>query len=422
LEHDLVLEGRVVTPSGLRDAEVGVSDGLISEIGHGLRGSRKIKTQRCLIFPGFVDIHVHLREPGWEYKEDFRTGTRAAAHGGVTTVADMPNNPTPATTMTALGLKRRLADEKAVVDVKFYGGVSPRDLHRIEEISEQVVGFKIFLSETTGSDVFPPSELGGAFDIIAKRSKPVSLHCESQAIIDLSRKKLDGVDGDYADLRPPAAEVEAVRNAASAMKGVPGLRANVCHASVRGTLDQLQVATNEGLKLFCEVALHHLYFNRRALEGNDLLKTNPPLRSEEDRQSMLDGLRRGKISFLVTDHAPHTEREKIEFGNAGVPGLDDFAHVVSWLIKDNGVDPSVVAKVASSNPSNFLDLLDRGEISPGKRADFSILDLQSPEKVDKDEILSKCGWSPYEGKVFPGRIRWTISAGETLVDDFELAV
>ena len=422
MEHDLVLEGRVVMPSGLREAEVGVSDGVISEIGHGLRGSRKIRAQRCLIFPGFVDIHVHLREPGWEYKEDFRTGTRAAAHGGVTTVADMPNNPTPADTKAAIGLKRSLADEKAVVGVKFYGGVSPRDLHGIEEISEQVVGFKIFLSETTGSDAFPPSELRRAFEIIAKKSKPVSLHCESQAIIVMNRKKSERVKADYADLRPPAAEVEAVQDAASAMKGVPGLRANVCHASVGRTLEQLRVAKNGGLKLSCEVALHHLYFNRRSLDGNPLLKTNPPLRSEEDRQSMLDGLRNGTVSFLVTDHAPHTESEKIEFGNAGVPGLDDFAHVASWLIKDNGVDPSVIATAASSNPSGFLGLSDRGEITAGKKADFSILDLQSPEKVDKDSIQSKCGWSPYEGKVFPGRIRWTICAGETLVDDFELAV
>ena len=422
MEHDLVLLGRVVLPSGIRETEIGISEGVIAEVGYNLRGSRRIDAERSLIFPGFADIHVHLREPGWEKKEDYRTGTRAAAHGGVTTVADMPNNPIPATTKATIALKRRLADEKAVIDVKLYGGVSASDLERAKEISGDVVAYKIFLSESTGSLAFPTSELRNALRIIADTSKPVSLHCESQAVIDATRERLVGGKGDYADLRPPGAEVEAVETLVSTMKEIPGLRANVCHASVAETLERARLARRDGLRLTSEVALHHLYFSRRALDGNRLLNTNPPLRSEEDRQAMIQGLRSENVSFLVTDHAPHLEDEKSEFGFAGVPGLDDFAHVVSWLIKNQGVDPSVMAKVASSNPSEYLGLTDRGVISPGKRADFAILDLYSPEEVKRDQILSKCGWSPYEGKTFPGRIRWTIRGGEPLVDDYEIAV
>jgi dihydroorotase len=422
LEHDLVLEGRVVTPSGLQVTEVGIADGAISAVGHGLKSSRRIRTERCLIFPGFIDIHVHLREPGWEYKEDFRTGTRAAVHGGVTTVVDMPNNPTPTTTRSAIRQKRMLAEEKSVVDVRFNGGVSPLDLRSVKEISDDVVGYKIYLSETTGTEPFPISELGRAFAEIAKTSKPVSLHCESQTVIDQVRKTLRGEDAEYSELRPPEAESKAVDAAFSALKEFPRINSNICHASVTETLEAIGLVRKEKSRVFCEATLHHLYFNQRALSDNRMLKTNPPLRSERDRQSLISGLKNGTVSFLVTDHAPHTERDKIDSGSAGVPGLDDYSHVVSWLIRDQGVDPLTIAKVACSNPSKFLGLEDRGEISPGKKANITILDLHSPEEVRGDTIQSKCGWSPYEGRTFPGRVRWTMLSGEPLIDDFEVQV
>ncbi|HEV2226539.1 MAG TPA: amidohydrolase family protein [Nitrososphaerales archaeon] len=129
MEHDLVVEGTVVGREGLASLEVGVTDGVISEIKRqGVRGARRIRAGRSLIFPGFFDVHMHMREPGWEYKEDFRTGSLAALHGGVTTVLDTPNNPGPATTGTALDDKKRLAESKSLVDVKFYGGVLGTDL------------------------------------------------------------------------------------------------------------------------------------------------------------------------------------------------------------------------------------------------------------------------------------------------------
>ncbi len=421
MDHDLVLEGRVVSPAGLQDTEVGVSEGLIAEIGHGLRGARRLRTERCLIFPGFIDIHVHLREPGWEYKEDFRTGTEAAVHGGLTTVADMPNNPTPTTTKQALELKKRLAQEKAVVDVKFYGGVVAEKLDRLSEMSEGVVGYKMYLSETTGSRSFPESEIARAFGIIAATKRPVSLHCEDQTLIDRRRAELRGVERPdvYSDLRPPEAETEAVRKAVAALRGIRDLRVTVCHASVRGTLSQARDARAEGMNIHCEATLHHLYFSRGAMLESGLLKTNPPLRSDQDRQALVSGIKEGSVSFLVTDHAPHNEDEKKERGLAGVPGLDDYGHVVSWLVREQGVDPTVIARVASSNPAKYIGMNDRGEVAVGRRADFTILDTHSPEEVNSEDVRSKCGWSPYEGREFPGRVRWTISKGDVLLDDYE---
>lgn len=422
MEHDLVLEGRVVTPQGITEREVGVGEGLVAEIGVGLRGSRRIRAGRCIVFPGFVDMHVHLREPGWEAKEDFRTGTRAAAHGGVTTVVDMPNNPTPIASLAALEAKRRLA-AKALVDVRLYGMVLPERLGSLREMAEGVVGYKVYLSETTGVGSFPESELGRALSAVAETGRPASLHCEKQSVIDRAKKELEGVQAPdlHCDLRPPEAEREAVREVVAAVRETPGVRTNICHASTGATLGMAREARSEGLKLYCEATLHHLYFNRRAMVENRLLQTNPPLRAEEDRQSLLAGLRDGGVSFLVTDHAPHLLSEKVEGGRSGVPGLDDYAHVVSWLVREQGVDPLVIARVASGNPSKFLSLGDRGEVAVGMRADFTVIDLHSPEKAIDDAVQSKCGWTPYEGREFPGRARWTITGGKVALDDFEIA-
>lgn len=422
MEHDLVLEGKVVTLGGIIETEIGVSDGTVRELRRGLRGVRRIRTDGCLIFPGFIDMHVHLREPGWERKEDFRTGSAAAVHGGVTTLVDMPNNPVPTDTPEALNVKALLA-KKAKVDVRFHGGISRKRPEDLARLSEGVVGYKLYLSETTGAERLPEGELPRVLRLVAATGKPLSLHCEDQATIDRAGRNIgaDPRPDAYADARPAAAETQSVREVIDGLKGAPGLRANVCHASTGETVALVSGARAGGLDLRCEAALHHLYFTRRAMLDNRLLRTNPPLRGEEDRRSLFDGLKEGAVSFLVTDHAPHLEEEKLGEGAAGVPGLDDFSHLVSWLIRGQGADPVTVARAASSNPAKHLGLGDRGEIAPGMRADITVVDMRSPEVVRNDEVKSKCGWSPYEGREFPGRARWVLGRGELLMDDFEQA-
>lgn len=422
MKHDLVVAGKVVSPIGVQEMEIGISDGKIAEMRRqGLAGTRVIKAGRALIFPGFIDIHVHMREPGWEQKEDFRTGSEAAVHGGVTTVADMPNNPRPAIDPDALREKARLASKKALVDVRFYGGVVYKELDELQRISNSVVGYKVYLAKTTGNLTFPPSELEEAFGLIAGTGRPASLHCEDQEIIDERTKELDEEKRPdvYSDMRPPEAEAKSVRRVVAALRTAPRLRANVCHASTEETLSMVSAAKSRGAHLQCEATLHHLYFDRSAMLESSLLRTNPPLRPKKDRTALLQGLKNGSVSFLVTDHAPHLREEKLSDGLSGVPGLDDYGHVVSWLIRKGEVDPAVVARVACSNPASFIGLGDRGQIEVGRRADLSILDIRSPEVVRAKDVRSKCGWSPYEGIEFPGRTRWTIRGGEPLLDDCE---
>ncbi|QQG48856.1 MAG: dihydroorotase family protein [archaeon] len=420
MEHDLVLEGRVVGPVEVQELEVGVTDGMIAEVRRqGVKGSRRVKAGRCLIFPGFVDAHVHMREPGWEEKEDFRTGSRAALHGGVTTVADMPNNRIPTTTREALLEKRRLS-AKSLVDVKLYAGVVGKQ--PIPEVAGIASGYKAYLARSTGGLIFPAGRLGELYSAAARSGLPVSLHCEDQATIDLMESKLSGVERAdlYSDLRPVEAEVESVRTAISGLGEGTSARVNVCHASSEGAVDAVLQARARGLRVSCEAALHHLFFNREAMKRNGLLKTNPPLREEVDREAIVDGLKTGKVSFLVTDHAPHGREEKEELGLAGVPGLDDYGHLVSWLLRDQGVDPVTLCRAAAASPAEFLGLSDRGRVEVGMRGDFAILDPASPEKVKSEDLQTKCGWSPYEGYEFPGRVKWTIRGGEPLLSGYEL--
>ncbi|MBI3859384.1 MAG: dihydroorotase family protein [Thaumarchaeota archaeon] len=420
MQHDLVVEGKLVLPGSLEQGQVGVSGGMVREVKkQGLSGERVVRAGECLVFPGFIDCHVHLREPGWERKEDFRTGTIAAVHGGVTTAFDMPNNPVPTTTVSAIEQKMKLAKGKAVVDVRFYAGVSGGRLGEIAGLRDRAIGYKLYLSKTTGEEPFPEEELGQALSAISSTGKPVSFHCEDQSIIDESSGRLsDGGRPDaYADMRPPESEVESVRKAADAVRRSNGAKGNLCHLSTGDSIRVVREAREGGLALRCEAALHHLYFDRRDLAKNPLLRTNPPLRSPDDRRSLIEGLRDGSVSFLVTDHAPHTLDEKRDEQLAGVPGLDDYGHVVSWLITKEGIDPGTVARAGAASPAQFFGLSDRGEISPGKRGDLTVVDLRSPEKVRSESILSKCGWSPYEGVEFPGRVRWVFSLGKPLMDD-----
>jgi dihydroorotase len=420
MEHDLVIEGRVVLPRGAEEAQVGVDEGKIQEIKkQGLKGARVVRAGRGLVFPGFIDCHVHLREPGWEYKEDFASGTAAALHGGVTTVVDMPNNPRPATSRAVLEEKRRLAAAKGVADVRFHGGVLNGGYEALMSIRDLVVGYKAYLAESTGGLTFPKEGLADAMKAVAGTGHPLSLHCEDQAVIDSRTRSLAGVRRPdiHCDLRPPEAEASSVRAAISALDSAPKARANVCHASISGTVAMVSEARARGLQVACEATLHHLFFSRKAMVTNPLLKTNPPLRSEEDRASLVEGLRTERVNFLVTDHAPHTREEKGTDGPSGVPGLDDYGHLVTWLLKSQGFEPPAVARVCSSNSAGFFGLKDRGEIAVGKKADFAMIDLSAPERTSGEKLRTKCGWSPYEGVEFPGRVRMTVLAGEVRFED-----
>ena len=426
--HELVVEGKIVNPEGIHDAQISIDEGVITALKkQGLRGNRKIEAPRGLIFPGFIDMHVHLREDGshlWDYKEDFASGTAAALHGGITTVVDMPNTPSPGITAARIREKRELARRKSkdAIDILFYGAVAGSNLTELTEMQEEVVAYKIYLAET-GELLIDEGTLPKALKAVEATSKPVVIHCEDQRVIDKRKGELKANAGSvkkqhelHSELRPSEAELSAVKHVLSSAVALRGVKVNIAHASVYDTVDLIRELKN----IHCEVTPHHLFFNRDDVAAKkSFLKTNPPLRTEENRRQLLTAFKEGRIDFLATDHAPHTKAEKAQDildAPAGVPHLDTYGNFVAWLIERCDIHPTLIARVCAYNPSLFLSLNDRGRIEEGKRANLTILDVQRHVKISRDHLYTKCGWSPFEGYEFPGAVRHTISNGVVMTD------
>lgn len=379
----LVLEGKVASAKGIAEMQVGIEGGKITAVKKSGLGGRKIRP-KGIIFPGFIDPHVHLREPGWTHKEDFATGSKAALHGGVTCVLDMPNNKVPAKTAKALREKKRLA-KKATIDILFYGMVdgNAKELMRMAPL---VAGYKVYMSETTGTRGVRREELSTLLRGLPK--KLVSFHCEDRGIVEKDSS------------RPLAAEVIAIRDAVSLSKKL-NLVSNICHLS---TMEGFRCITRG----YCEASPLHALFSKNDAGRNPLLTMNPPLRSKEDRDFIFRALLKGKIDFLATDHAPHTLAEKWE-GAKGCPGLDTYGAFVSLLMK-KGCSFGNVLEMTSGNISRVLSL-HKGTMAVGYDADFTSIEMK-PKKVEKKDLETKCRWSPFEGKTFPGRVSMTVKGGE----------
>jgi len=435
MHHDLVVEGKIVNPGSgvVHTVQIGIDGAFITELKkQGLIGERNIEVRGCLIFPGFIDLHAHLREDSsekWSYKEDFRSGSAAAIHGGITTIADMPNTPQPAINAARLRAKKELAQSKSEVEIFFYGAVTESNTEELAGMSKEAIGYKIFLADGPlyiRQEVLPEA-LRAVEAASNSKPKPIVVHCEDQELIENRREELEKNKDVRAGaelhswLRPAQAELSAVRSVLSCASGIRN-SVNIAHISV---YDSLLLIRRSGsgsgrgkAKIYCEVTPHHLFFNTDDLNiKKGFLKTNPPLRSESNRRQLLDAFKRGEIDFLVTDHAPHTIEEKtLGFMDApaGVPNLDTFGSFVAWLIYSCGVSPELISRVCSYNPAKFLGLRDRGIVEVGKRANLTILEHRSV-KVRSEQLSTKCGWSPFEGYEFPGTVRYTIVNGEPFI-------
>lgn len=381
---DLVLKGRFVDPmNGEQEGSIGITNGIIERIGNDLQGTREIVLKENeLLFPGFIDPHVHLREPGWTEKEDFLTGSRAAAAGGVTTVIDMPNNgDVPTISQDRMEEKRQLS-RRALIDVSFFGGV--KSLQGIENMKDLVQGYKVYLTETTGNLKLEGKDFEELGDVLGRCGKPVVFHCSS--------------DWGYG-------VKEAI-----AFGEQYGFPVHITHLSTEAALDALKGVTSD-------VCLHHLLFTEEDKGRNAFLTMKPPLRTEKDRISLLKGVKKGRIDMLATDHAPHLPGEK-QAGAFGVPGLEVYGNVVAWLLSKD-VDKTLLAGLTSYHAAQRFTLGKKGRIEEGWRADLVVLDTGEKEKI-APPFESKCGWSPYEGMEFPGRVSYTIHRGEIIKEKGKL--
>lgn len=409
------IEGKIVNHDGVTEGAIEINEqtGLIESISEA-DGRCDIGVGDRLIFPGFGDLHVHAREDAsgqQNYKEDFASMSEAAIAGGVAFVAEMPNNPVAPVDDEKYAAKKKLA-EKAKVDVVLYAGIGPST-----SPLKMRVPYKAFMGPSVG-DLFFSSQEQLEQAISKYEGQNVSFHCEDPEILEASKGAAT-----HEAQRPASAEVTATGFALHLIEKY-NLTGKLCHYSTKEGLPKIRAAKARGLKVTVEATPHHLFFDDSMLtdENRKWLQMNPPLRSPEDRLALIEALRDGTIDYLATDHAPHTLEEK-EQGTSGVPHLDTYSNFVAWLMAEHEFTPQDIARACSYNPGKFVNEFlpaglgkGFGVVAPGYVGSLTILDAKSPVTIARENIKSKCGWSPFEGITLPGGAKFTIVKGKLTVN------
>lgn len=402
-QGDLLVRGRLFLPDGrIAKGAFSVRDGRILAVGPDARGERVLDFGDGLVAPGAIDPHVHFRDPGAPAKEDFASGTQAAALGGVTTVLDMPNTSPPTFTAEALEQKLATARAKACVDFGLHAGLDEEG-HSIA-LLPRATSMKVYLGATTGHLLVRDMDLvRRALLAAADCGRTVVFHAESQACLDRHAHLADDSFPSHAASRPPACEAEAIRGIVAAAAGT-GARVHIAHLSTRLGLEALS-----GTPFTSEVCPHHLLFTEDRLRDGGHFKMNPPLRAPEDLEALWHGLAAGRVTCLASDHAPHTPQEKaadrMPHCPAGVPGVQTLLPVLLPHARRGRV-PLERLLDASVAAARVFGLSRKGALAPGMDADFAVYDLADERPVRTGEMASRAGWTPFEGlpAVFPRHV------------------
>jgi dihydroorotase-like cyclic amidohydrolase len=336
-------------------------------------------------FPGLIDVHVHLREPGATHKEDFITGTRAAIKGGFTFIIDMPNNAPPTISKERLEEKISLTDEKAVCDVGFHFGTNGKNLEEFPAAiaSPRVFGLKIYCNHTTGEMLIEDVTLLNEVFKAWQSSKPILVHAEGVQLA-----------------------------AALSLARLHERRLHVCHITQAIEVELVRLAKSKGQDVTAGVCPHHLFMtekDRETMKGYATMK--PPLGTIEDQQALWKGLNDGSIDVVETDHAPHTKEEKEKDPPAyGVPGLETAAGLLFKAAHDGLIREADVTTFLYTNPRKIFNI-------PEQQDTYIELDPQKEYAIGEDGYESKCGWSPFDGWTAYGKVETVVLRGKTLLKD-----
>ncbi|MFK7777618.1 MAG: amidohydrolase family protein [Gimesia sp.] len=397
----MIIQGSLVSSSGTLHNQIRIEGDRIVEVGSHLGEVDFSFSEHCLIFAGMGDIHIHARDDVGEsqiYKEDFCSAGAAAINGGVVHVADMPNNPIPPITDDSYHEKDlHLQKRNPSIHFTLYAGIGPGT-----SPLSFAVPYKAYMGPSVGDLYF--KTLQQLDETLSQyRGCDVSFHCEDPVLLDQHANAAT-----HEEKRPAICEISATRFALQMIEKYE-LKGKLCHYSVGEGLPLIREARTRGLKVTCEVTPHHLYFDQSDLtdQNRGKMQMNPPLRMISDRRAMLDALREGTLDYLATDHAPHTLEEN-EQGISGQPHLDTYGAFVTWLILDQNFTPEQAARFCSENPGNFVNPYISpkkfGKIEPGYTASLTVLNMRQPITIKREDMKTKCGWSPFEGITFPGSV------------------
>lgn len=406
----IIIEGKLADIDGVRHSQIAIDNGVIAAVGAKLGTPTHVFGDSCLIFAGMGDIHIHAREDitGKEmHKETFACAAAAALHGGVLHVADMPNNPAAPIDDVSYAAKEALLHQQNLpVVFTLYAGIGPgtKPLSR-------VVPYKAYMGPSVGELYFTSLEqLDQA--LASYQGQAVSFHCEDPELLEKHKG-----EPTHEARRPPACELSATRFALAMIEKY-ALVGKLCHYSVGEGLALIRAAKARGVRVTAEVTPHHVFFDTAQITpaNRPWMQMNPPLRSPGDRVAMLEALRDGTADYLATDHAPHTLAEK-ERGVSGQPHLDTYGPFVTWLIAAQNFTPERIAAICSANPGAFVNPYQQdkwGRLLPGHVGSLTVLDLHQPMTIRREDLHTKCGWSPFEGVTFPGSVAAVFVRGERL--------
>lgn len=417
--HDLVIRGaRVLRGAALAVLDVAVAGGRITAVEErAAGGAAEVDAAGLLLLPGLVDDHVHFREPGREAKEDFASGSRAAAHGGATTVFEIQNNAPLMTSREALESKLSLVRPKSRVNVGIYANANAASAGRLEELADLAVGFKVFLAPSHGDEgVDSERVLRVLFEEAARLDKVVAVHAEDKLLVaqGLAAHAAGGA-ARWSRARPPAAEVLACERAIR-MAEITGARIHLFHLSTAGAVDLVAEAKSKGLPVTAATCPHYLFFtDQDVAERGGLLKVNPSIKGSLDRARLREGVRDGILDVLETDHAPHLPEEKRApfAGNpSGISSADVFLPALLRLVEEGVLkDLPALVERASAAPARIFGLPGKGRIEPGADADLVLVREQVEWRPAEAEFESKAKVSPYAGFRFPARVERTYVFG-----------
>jgi len=433
LPVDLVLSNaRIYTRRGIVEAGLAIDDGRIFRIAKETNlphASTKLDLQRCIVLPGLIDMHVHLRDQQLSYKEDFFTGTSAAAAGGVTLTVDMPNNKPVTMSSKCLRERMKLAEKRIIVNVAFYSAF-PDNLGEIPSIVEEgAVGFKLFLSQRIGGlDIEDNDVLLRAFNKVGEMNNPVAVHAEDKEILENIKSKMKQAGRNdmnaHLEVHPPNAEVKAIQRIIQLVKKSK-VRVHFCHVSSAAGLNAFLTAKKMGLSVTCEVTPHHLFLSHEQLKRcRTIAFIHPPLRTNKDIKALWNALTRGLIDTIASDHAPHTIEEKeaksIWDVKPGIPGLETTLPLLLTQVNEGKLALSDLVKMTSEKPAEILNLKDRGSLDEGYLADLVVVDIHRKHKIDSSRFLSKAKYSPFDGWKVRGKPIKTFVNGQLVMDEGEI--
>ena len=411
----LLKNGTVYYQGKMQKVDVLIQNGVVCKIDRDIQadGCPVIDSSKFNIIPGLADVHVHLREPGFSYKETILTGTKAAAKGGFTLVAAMPNlNPVP-DSAEHLKIELDRIEKNRVIKVLPYGSITVgekgKELRDMAGMAKDVIAFS-----DDGKGVQNSEMMEKAMTVAKELNKPIVAHCEVESLLNGGYIH----DGEYAKLHghkgiSSASEYEEVIRDIN-LSEKTGCQFHACHISTKESVDAIRQAKAKGLKVSGETGPHYLAFTDMDLQESGSWKMNPPIRSEEDRQALIKGVQDGTIECIITDHAPHSREEKskgLAGSSMGVVGLETrFAAVNTYMVEKGYISFEKLVEVMSINPRKIFGL--ESGIQIGKPADITIVDPKAKWVVNPEEFISMGKATPFAGKTLTGKVIATIYNGD----------